>query len=92
MTLMYLAAYYDHDEAIPLLFKLGCTSNVPKASGCTPLQVACVASALKQLKLFLSLPAINPLRLQVVNEQTLMSAVHKGNLDCQRFQSAYQLL
>ena len=25
MTLMHLAAYYDHDEAIHWLFKLGCT-------------------------------------------------------------------
>ena len=81
MTLMHLAAYYDHDEAIHWLFKQGCTPNIFMSSGCTPLQVACGRQCPKAAKALLSLPVINPYSSSVHGRTSLMSAVHRGNLE-----------
>lgn len=81
ISLMHIAVYHDHEEAVHWLFSKGCGPNVYTSRGCTPLQMACVLQNVKAAKALLSLPATCLYASSMYGRTALMSAVHVGNME-----------
>ena len=80
-TLMHMAAYCDHDEAILWLAARGCSTNVYISRGYTPLQIACSRDCVKAAKALISIPKTDPYAFSANGRSAIMSAVLQGDLE-----------